>query len=550
MFYKIGSSRMSSKLVAFTNNRLSSWQQGVLAILSGLLLSLAFLDAQYYVFAWFAYLPFLIAINGASLIRSYCLGLIAGLVFVMSAGYWVMDFLMLSKGYGLGLSILWSLVFWLYCAQLNALVALGFTYLKQRSPVHEFILFPLVIVTIYSAFPMLFTVRLGESQSQFLSAIQAVEFTGVHGLDAIIALSNIILFRVLAGLRRSKSKQMAWPYMIALTPIVLWFSYGMVVIQNWDLQIAQSKTVRIGIVQPNEAPSLEKSTPYPGYSRAYPPEMAMTERLSKAGAEIVIWPEAKYKAYLDQPHVAKAFQYQLKQLNTRLVFQDIEHIAVSKQNATPLQYNTALMLDKDGQQLGQYQKMKRIPFGEYVPLVSDIPVLRAWVESFFGKFLNEMESGKVHQVFEDKIINIIPLICYEVMFPAFVAEAVAEISTESEFGNLLVGLSSNGWFGATRQPYQHINASILRAVENRMPLVHAVNNGPSIVALPTGRVIFISDYHQAGGYIVDVPFVDNVEGSYFSQYPRLFVFSAYGLLLSIVVFTFRRKKQRTSENFH
>lgn len=522
---------------------LSVGQQTILAVLSGVLLALSFLESQFYIFAWIAFIPFLMAINGANLFRSYCLGLISGLAFYISAGYWVVDFLMLSKGYGLGLSILWSLIFWLYCAQLSALIALGFNYLKQRSFVHEFILFPLVIVTLHSAFPMLFTVRLGESQSQFMNAIQAVELTGVHGLDAVIALTNIVLFRLVDSLLIRRSKVMVLPYLIALTPIMAWFVYGMIVIQHWDIKIAQSKTMRIGIVQPNEVPSLEKSTPYPGYSRAYPPEMAMTERLSKAGAELVIWPEAKYKAYLDQPHVAKAYQHQLKSLNTRLVFQDIEHIAVSKQNLMPLQYNTALMLNKNGQELGQHQKMKRIAFGEYVPLVSDIPVLRVWVEDFFGKFLNEMESGKAHKVFEDKKINIIPLICYEVMFPEFVAEAVNKIKTESEFGKLLVGLSSNGWFGATRQPYQHINASILRAVENRLPLVHAVNNGPSIVALPTGRVIFVSDYHQAGGYIVDVPFTGSNSRTYFSLYPRLFVFGVYGLLMLIVILSFRGRRQ-------
>ena len=529
---------------------LSAWQQSLLMLISGILLSLSFLDASYYIFAWVAYIPFLIAINGVSLLRSYCLGFMSGLALSVSTSYWIVDFLMLSKGYDFGLSVLWSLVFWLYCAQLSALIAVSFNWLKGRSRVHEFVLFPLVIVALYSAFPLLFPIRLGESQSQFLSAIQAIEFTGIYGLDAIIALSNIMMFRIIAWLSTRQIKKTLWPWLFGITSIVAWFAYGVIAMQSWNLKIENAEKIRVGIVQANEAPSLEKSKPYLGYSRAYPPEMMMTERLSQAGAEFVIWPEAKYKAYLDMPHVAKAYQDQLNVLNTGLVFQDIEHISASNQNTESLKYNTALMLDKHGQQLGQYQKMKRIPFGEYVPLVSDIPMLRAWVEGFFGKFLNEMESGKAHQFFQDEKVNIIPLICYEVMFPEFVTEAVSHIQAESEYGNLLVSLSSNGWFGATRQPYQHVNASILRAVENRIPLVHAVNNGPSIVALPTGKVIFTSDYHQAGGYIVDVPIVGSVYGSYFSQSPRLFVFSAYGILLLIVVLSFRNHKQRLNEHIH
>mgnify|MGYP003631923194 CR=1 FL=1 len=531
---------MKNESIKSPNTFLSTWQQSLLALLSGILLSLSFLDAKYYIFAWIAYIPFLIAINGAGLLRSYFLGLISGLAFCISAGYWVVDFIMLSKGYNLAWSILWSLVLWLYSAQLSALIAVIFNCLKRQSRVHEFILFPLVIVTLYSTFPLLFPVRLGESQSQFLSAIQAIEFTGIYGLDSVIALSNIMMFRLIGLFSMKQTKKTIWPWLLGITPIIIWFAYGMTAIQSWNQKIEASKTIRIGIVQANETPSLEKAKPNLGYSRAYPPEMAMTERLSAAGAEVVIWSEAKYKAYLDHSHVRTSYQSQLKALNVSLVFQDIEHVQASKQTVGAQKYNTALMLNEEGQELGQYQKIKRIPFGEYVPLVSNVPVLRAWVEGFFGKFLNEMAQGATHHFFEAKKLNVIPLICYEVMLPEFVAEAVAQTLGESKAGGLLVGLSSNGWFGTTRQPYQHVNASILRAVENRMPLVHAVNNGPSIVALPTGRVIFISDYHQAGGYIVDVPYSESSHGSYFSQHPKLFLYSIYAIFVLILVLSSRR----------
>jgi apolipoprotein N-acyltransferase len=538
------------------NNKLSVGQQSLFALLSGVLLSLAFLDADLYLFTWVAFIPFLMAIQGASTHRTYCLGLISGLAFSISAAYWLIDFLMLSKGYDLNLAILWSLVFWFYCAQLSALIAVIFNWLKQRSPIHEFLLFPLVVVTLYSAFPMLFTVRLGESQSEFLTAIQATSFTGVHGLDAVIALCNIMLFKLSSILVDKQLKRVYWPWLLASIPLTAWFSYGLLVMPILEKEIAAGKTIRIGIVQPNEIPTLAKSKPYPGYSRAFPPEMAMTERLATDGAEIVIWPEAKYKAYFDRPHVQRAYREQLNTLKTSLVFQDIEHQHSEGNSSTVVQFNTALMLNNKGVKVGQYQKMKRIAFGEYVPLVSDIPALRSWVEGFFGQFLNEMEKGKSHQVFSHEKLTIIPLICYELMFPSFVAEAVSEafpekkdaksLPTENHNGGILVGLSSNGWFGTTRQPFQHVNASILRAVENRMPLVHAVNNGPSIVALANGRVMFISDYHQAGGYIVDVPYTNETKGSYFSRHSKLFIYSAYSALFIIILAsstTLRRQRR-------
>ncbi len=515
--------------------------QALLALVSGALLSLSFLDAQYYFFAWFAFVPLLSAIKGANLTRTYCMGLLSGLAFCVSAGYWVVDFLMLSKDYDLGTSILWALFFWFYCAQLTALLSLCFNWLKRRSQVHEFILFPLLIVFFYSAYPMIFTVHLGESQSHFLIALQAIEFVGVHGLDMLIALVNIVLFRCI--FRRAHkpniktSLLIKWPWLLALLIIAGWFTYGFFMTSSWDKTQAAWQTVRVGIVQPNEIPQLEKMQPYPGYSLAYPPEIAMTQRLASAGAELVIWPEAKYKGYFDFPHVRNTFQENISKFNTRLIFQDIQSTPPATKNDKARQYNSAVMLKADGQLHGQYQKMKRIAFGEYVPFVSDVPLIRSWVEGFFGRFLNEINQGKKHQVFEDGRLRVIPLICYETMFPEFVASAVGAAMSRSRSGGMLIGLSSDGWFGRTHQPYQHANASILRAVENRLPLVHVLNNGPSIVVVPNGRVILKTQDHQAGGHIVDVPYSNISNGSFYSRHPYWFIYSVYGIL-AMIVFTF------------
>ena len=530
-------------------------QQSLVALLSGGLLSLSYLNSDFYVFAWFAFVPLLMVIERTGLQRTYWLGMFFGIGFYTSAAYWVVDFLMLSKGYGVATSILWAIIFWLYCSQLPALVALIFNLLKRRASVHEFLLFPLVVVTLYSLFPMLFSVQLGESQSRFLSAIQATEFFGVYGLDAMIALSNIVIFRLVLPLPKVsptqiKQSNMAYllsAYFLSALVFTLWFVYGVYANWNWEEKIEHWGTVRIGIVQPNEAPSLEYLKVYPGYSRAYPPEMEMTKRLVSAGAKLTVWPEARYKAYYDQPHVRAAYKDVLSKLNSHLLFQDIERVQESNQEHSYRQFNVAGMINSKGELIGHYQKIKRVAFGEYVPLVSDFPSVRGIVEGFFGKFLNEMDKGSSYQSFKADDLRIIPLICYETMFPEFVAGAVKKavldsLDSSSAESNILVGLSSNGWFGTTVQPYQHVNASVLRAVENRLPLVHAVNNGPSVIVQPNGKIIFKSDYHQAGGYLVDIPHSKTNQGSFFSRHPTLFIYSVYGLLLMLMLVSLFRGK--------
>ena len=53
---------------------------------------------------------------------------------------------------------------------------------------------------------------------------------------------------------------------------------------------------------------------------------------------------------------------------------------------------------------------------------------------------------------------------------------------------MLVNVTNDGWFGDTLLPRQHAWMAVMRAAENRVPLVRVANNGLSFVADPTGRV--------------------------------------------------------------
>jgi apolipoprotein N-acyltransferase len=160
------------------------------------------------------------------------------------------------------------------------------------------------------------------------------------------------------------------------------------------------------------------------------------------------------------------------------------------------------MIGRDGEPYGHYRKMKTMPFGEHVPFADSLPILKSATSGVLAGFTTSLQRGTEHAAFEIGAATVVPLICYETLFPGFVEEAIPPKNR----GTVLVGLSNNAWFGDTVQPFQHVNASILRAVENRVPFVHVLNNGPSVVVLPNGRIIFESNAREAGGYLVDVPF--------------------------------------------
>lgn len=510
--------------------------QIVLALIFAGLLALSFLDYDLYLLAWIAFVPLLLATENITVYRTYFLGLLGGVTLFALGTYWVVDFIVISKGYSTGASVLLASITWVYCAHMIVFMLLLFRWLKKHSTLHEFVLFPLVVVAFNSWYPMLFSLKLGETQVNFMPALQGIEYSGVHGLDALIALVNIVVFRTCQRLFRGSNNVSngSWkPYFVSILIIVTWFVYGLGRFSFWEESVSQWSRLKVGLVQPNEVPELGKRPVYSGYGDSYPPEMEMTERLSRDGAEVVIWPEAQTKNYLNHSHVRAAYHRNIKALGISLIFQDTQRVRNSSTGDIVKQYNSAIMIDSSGEQSDVYRKIKRIPFGEYLPIASENSLIRPWAEEFIGEFLSEISAGESHLAFNQGKVSFVPLICYETTFPRFVANAIRDTSSlaDGAQGRVLLGLSNDGWFGATHQPFIHIMGSIVRAVENRMPLVHVANNGPSIVVSPSGRVLFKTEFQHAGGYTTDVPFSPSINGSFYSRNPHLFD----GLVLLLLI---------------
>lgn len=517
-------------------NRIQLMTRLLLAGLSGFLLCVPWLNGSLYWVGWFAWVPLLCALRGTRPLMALLLGWFAGVLCFAGGSYWLADFIVNLKQLSPALSLLLAVLFWCYLGLVIGLGCMLYRWLVCRLGGWELLVFPLAVVAVMALYPMLFKTHFADGQVNFLPALQAIDLTGAPGLDAMMLLFSVLIFRLLTRSPEQRDRGFLMANWVAWALLFGWLGYGLITLQGWDLRMQQWEARHIGLVQPDDAITLGIPEPAAGFSREYPQEMEATQRLIAAGAQWVAWPEARYKGYFDHFSVRARYAQELVRYGVPLILHDVERQWVDAQRVS---FNTVALLDGQGELAARYRKMLRMPFGEYLPPPWSWPLVKSLSDRVFGEFLRPLGAGEEHVVFELDGMRVLPKVCYEAAFPQFVAAAV---NTDGA-GKMLLFLSQDNWFGETSQPFQHRNMSILRGVENRLPMAHLINNGPSVVTAPNGRVLGSSAAFNRAELLVRVPFDVDAGGSFYSRHPQLFLNLLYGILGGLILLALWRGRQ-------
>jgi apolipoprotein N-acyltransferase len=457
-----------------------------LSTLSAALLVLSVPTVNAWPLMWFALVPQLhVALTSHTPKRAFLHGWLTGTLANTAAFYW-MDGLLERFGHMSPFEALpIMLLLTSYQGLEFALLSWGVTRLRARTegrlPIA--LLAMLVMATIELAMPQVFPFYLAISQAWVPAVIQIADLTGPIGVSALMVAWNGAL--VDAWHARAKGERRLRPLAVASAFAVVALVYGAVRIHQADAARAAAPKVKTGLVQANVG-ILEKWDPRE-FAQLLDTHQRASAELTRAGAELVVWPESSYPYALPRPFTHEWPAGDPRRVRggfeTPLLFGALTRAeGQPKKRADRYPYNTALMMDASGRVTGAYDKVFLMLFGEYIPFYDTIP----WFTDLFPEASNfsrgaDPASFPLHAGGRDFKLG--PLICYEDILPSF-TRRVAKLSP-----NALVNITNDAWFGRTAEPHQHLALAVFRAVENRLELVRAVNTGVSAHVDAAGRVL-------------------------------------------------------------
>jgi len=467
----------------------------VLALTSGLLLGLAFPPFPFPWLAWVAYVPLIGALRDCDWRTSAVLASATHLIAYAIAGHWVLlhpdPFTRASSGAGMVWLASVAALPWITSTvnrrkdgTLSLAWLVGVGGIMEWLQLHTELGFP---------WP-----ALGHTQSEFEPFNQLSELTGVTGLSMWVMGINVGLYSVLRT--RSGTR---WILALGVA--------GLIVAPAWlgsylfgeasRTKDPHTDEIRILAIQPSMSLVhwLDPTSGTRVDSLVDLTETALaTARLDEPGHDLIVWPETAIPPTdLQAPARLDGLKDRVGRWGIALLSGAIEVVAGSEPNS-PYR-NAAFLIDPNSPVVRSYRKQRLVPFAEYVPYSTRLPLLQRlavpsggvwgytpgtrdglfqirprWSES---RLLASNQWARAQlasaqfapKEFRSKHIGV--LICFESSF-GHLARRLARRGAD-----VIVVLTQDGWWRKSFGYQQHLAFNRLRAIETRLPLAQVSATG-------------------------------------------------------------------------
>jgi len=191
--------------------------------------------------------------------------------------------------------------------------------------------------------------------------------------------------------------------------------------------------------------------------------------------DLLVWPESLAgTGWREEPEFQKAVQKVRKEGARSLLTGSLDIRGADTFNSA------VLFTGEEGRAPQVYDKSHLVIMGEYVPLAGIFPWLRKLVPPG-----GDLTAGGLVGVMDlaESGVKIAPLICFEDSVARVVRRAAQKLP------HILINLTNDAWFGRSAGAEQHLENARFRAIETRLPLLRATNDGVTALISPRGVIL-------------------------------------------------------------
>ena len=333
-------------------------------------------------------------------------------------------------------------------------------------------------------------------------ALTFSEFPWIEQLADIIGSSGLLLYSagltfLLIGWLRWKSGKLSHKKILQASSLylLLWIiglSYGAWRTNNLETKFTEpngkSSNLTVIIIQPNFSLQDLASNPELAHSKRQQNLESLLTDSRKALAELpqntsteqlLVWPESVFPdAFFKSNNSRLKVSAFAQEHQTNILFTTVDW---ERTHTGHKFFGVSVLVGKKGKVLGRYNKIFLIPFGEMIPFSDWFPGIAAWLRKNIAN-MSEFDRGTEYTVFPlEKNIQLSAPICFDIFNPAVMRGMVLNGS------NLVLNLSNLAWFGRTAASDNMVAILRWRAIENRVPVVFASNNGESLFIAANGK---------------------------------------------------------------
>jgi apolipoprotein N-acyltransferase len=463
---------------------LHMWKNAALALLSAILLFLAFPDFGYWFLAWIALVPLFFAIEREkeSVVRSFILGWVWGFVFFTGTCWWLTFAPITYAGFPPIVAYLLLLCVTAIVGVFPGIFAVILAVLLRRFGSIAILAAPFVWV--FSEFLRYWVIgnnwnAIGYSQALArmyevpafstvadvltrMASVGGVLFTGF----VIVILNAAAAYALIRGTWRSRG--IAAGVLVLLGVWTVLFMLASIPKPS----VRERPAIPVVAIQPNVPMS---GLTYEKWKQLRAKHVELAESALATINEprttnaTVIFPESPMNFAYEEDEEFRNFVHAFAaKNNVNVLFNSAE-----PDPANDKYFNSAVLVGTDGKEIAQYDKIYLLPFGESVP-----GPLQAIVPAFVGSF----SYGKEYDLLPIGDAKAGVMICFESHFGELSREYVRNGA------DVLIEMTNDGYLGPTPVLKQHLANAVFRAVETNRPVLRVTNVGITAYINEHGRV--------------------------------------------------------------